>query len=638
MSTTKLHLEFPDFDERYFDYLEINSQIVEIKEKSKDIVMKKSINREHINEEIKLFNKEDYVKYKIDLYQQTDNNFYCLLSSKNNCAFQIYDYGKENPLESINIIQKNTIYNLTLYDKTGLKCCKRFNIINCSKDCLDKNIFDIQKYVNDGSYVINRFHKKNSVEKMKEPIYHEIDFKSLSEEDKNYLIKLETDFNKIYDPLANDDTIDNMEKNNKLRNELVKIVKGKHEFTGLSNLHKILAGRRKLEYNEDEYNICYGYVFLLLLKTFKGSLLPYTLYTMFLYYLNDLKQKIPNSYDLLRMMLWYNGNYLKNRDFIENIECKFENDLNPKDGKLVEELHRFSLVCPNSCNKNTPYKNCYDFLYEFIEELNEDSYLLEILYLLDSDTASNRMFKNVRTFQLSLLSLSQIKEHLKLIIPDVVVRKFHSEFDRCNADYDPAYGILECFEGTLYDKDIDSLNSILIKNEDTLYQYSLPLIMVFFHELFGHAKHRLDNSHSKSPTHFYDPYAEYELLYHCYNGESGRIFEYYISDDIEIIKYLKFALFPNADLMDIKLWTASDLSKLRQIVKQKINANKFFCNKKIKDFPDISNNIEPIPAKGGYKDEFLSDDDVKDMYISDENYVEYPHDYPFPKNTKIYCM
>ena len=52
------------------------------------------------------------------------------------------------------------------------------------------------------------------------------------------------------------------------------------------------------------------------------------------------------------------------------------------------------------------------------------------------------MFKNVITFQLSLLSLSQIKEHLKFIIPEVVVRKFHSKYDSCNADYDPAYGIL----------------------------------------------------------------------------------------------------------------------------------------------------------------------------------------------------
>ena len=176
----------------------------------------------------------------------------------------------------------------------------------------------------------------------------------------------------------------------------------------------------------------------------------------------------------------------------------------------------------------------------------------------------------MRTFQLSLLSLSQIKDHLKLIIPDVVVRKGHSPKDSCNADFDPAYGILECFEGTLYDKDNDSLNSILIENEDTQCKYSIPLIMVFFHELFGHAKHRLDNNHSESPTHFYNPYDNYKLLYHCFNGESGRIFEYYISDKIDIIKYLKFALLPNSELMDLKLWTANDLSDLRKIVQQKI--------------------------------------------------------------------
>ena len=210
MSNTILHLEFPDFEERYFDCIEINSKIVEIKSNSEDIIINNSIDREHFNEEIKLSNKNDYVKYKINLYRNRNNNFYCLLSTKNDCAFHIYNYDKHNSLESINITQKNKKYNLTLCDKTGLKCCQRFNIINCSNDCLDENEFDnkkkydIQKYIKQGTYNINRFHKKISVEKLKEPKYYEIDFKSLSDEDKKYLLSLESNFNKIYDSLAED--------------------------------------------------------------------------------------------------------------------------------------------------------------------------------------------------------------------------------------------------------------------------------------------------------------------------------------------------------------------------------------------------------------------------------------------------
>ena len=96
--------------------------------------------------------------------------------------------------------------------------------------------------------------------------------------------------------------------------------------------------------------------------------------------------------------------------------------------------------------RSTPYKKCYEFLHKFISELNEDSYLLEILYLLDSDTASNRIYKNVRLFQLSLLNLTQIKEHLNSIIPYVVVRKFQSKNDKSNGSFDPNFGIIECYE------------------------------------------------------------------------------------------------------------------------------------------------------------------------------------------------
>ena len=645
MSITKLHLEFPDFNDRYFDSIEINSKTVEIKSSSENILIENSMNRDHFYEEIKLSNKIECVKYKIDLYQNSNNNFYCLISSKNECSLQIYDYDKENLLEKINITQNNTTYNLTLCDIGGLKCCKRFNVINCTKDCLDGNEFnsktkiDISNHIKKGNYIINRFHKEISVEKMKAPIYHEIGFTSLSVEVKEYLTKLESNFNKIYNSIANDKEINYKEKNSKLYNKLDDYVKV-YDFKGLNNLNKILARRRKLVYNKDEYDICYGYAFLQILRAYKNSYSPYALYTMLLYYLNDLKQKIPNSYDILRFMFWYNAYYFKNENFKDYINDNCNYDFNQNNGKLIEKLNRFSLVFPNSCKKNTPYKNCYDFLYKFIDELNEDSYLLEILYLLDSDTASNRIFKNVRTFQLSLLSLSQIKEHLKLIIPEVVIRKFHSQSDSCNAIYDIAYGTLECFEGTLYDKDVDFLNSNLIENEDTKYEYSLPLIMVFFHELFGHAKHRLDNNYSFSPTHFYNPYDNYKLLYHCANGESGRILEFYISNDMEIIKYLKFSLFPNAELMDVKLWVANDLNLLRQIVKQKIKNNNFSCEKKIKYFPDLKLNTEPEKATKDAEDNYLSDQPnfSQDIYDSDENDLGYPYEYLFQKNSKICCI
>ena len=362
----------------------------------------------------------------------------------------------------------------------------------------------------------------------------------------------------------------------------------------------------------------------------------FSLYTIFLYYLNDLKQKIPNSFDILRIMFWYNDYYLKNSKLAKLLNEEFEEHLNLYDEKLIEKLHDFRLVYPKRCKKNTPYKNCYDFLDKFIDELNEDSFLLEILYLLDSDIANNRIYENVRIFQLSLLSLSQIKEHLKSIIPDVIVRKLNSKCNQCNAGYFRENGIMEFFEGTLYvNKDFNYLNSILIDNEDNDCKYTLPLLMLFFFELFNYVKFRLDNSESKKPSYFYNPYDNYNLYFHYIDEEGKRLFEYYISNEIEIIEYLKFSFLPNKELMNVKLWTSNDLSELRQIIKKKIEINNFKTKKNFYNFPYTKQNKMPILADGT-EDEFNSPNYQDDLYDTDDNYPKYFSQYK--ENTKIYCI
>ena len=85
--------------------------------------------------------------------------------------------------------------------------------------------------------------------------------------------------------------------------------------------------------------------------------------------------------------------------------------------------------------------------------------------------------KNVRLYQLSLLNLTQIKEHLNSILPDVVIRKFHSKNDKSNGSFDPNFGILECYEGTLYNINNESLITNIIEEEDKDCKYSMPLII-----------------------------------------------------------------------------------------------------------------------------------------------------------------
>ena len=613
--TTILHLEFPDFSQKYFNFIEINSQIVEITKGIHDIIIKKIINREHFIEKIKIYNNDtDYVEHKIKLYINRKNNFYCFIGSKYGFTFEIFNYDKIKLMENLEIKQNNIIYNLKEYDTGGLSSCRRFNIINCSKECIDYDKFGLPKLLPEGSYSINIFYHNISIEKLKQPKYYEINFDNIK--NKDYFLNLEVNVNRIYKELRDDKNTDDY-KDNKFYVELKKILGKNEDCRELEKLKIILAGRRKIIFNQTEYNICFGYAFLTILRSIMKF--PYILFGIFSKILNDLKKNIPNSLDIIRILFWYDKYYLKNDNFIEKIRTLFyENKINLDDDKDIQEIHDFKLIYPNKCKKDTPYKKCYDFLHKFITELNEDSFLLEILLLLDSDSASNRRYRNVRIFQLSLLSLSQIKEHLMNIIPDVVIRKFHSQNDESNGNYLPSCGIMECFEGSLYEMNENKLNLILIETEDNECKYTMPLIMLFMHELFGHAKHRLD-CWSLSPTHFYNPHNNYKLSYHCFEGESGRLFEFYISPDINIIKYLQFSLFPNKDLLLTKLWVAQDLRELRNIVKEKINYYKFECEKKIAKFPN------------GFEEQYaiLVNTDENIEFFSDSANAFYDNDGPF---------
>ena len=613
--STILHLEFPDFDKRYYKFIKVNSQIVEITKAIQDINIKKIINREHYIEKIKLFNNEnDYVEHKIKLYINRNNNFYCLIGSKYGFTFEIlnYDKDKNNLLRNLEVNQDNNKYNLQKYDQ-GLNYCRRFNLINCSIDCINCNKFDLPKYLSEGSYSINIFYQNISIEKLKEPVYYEIDFKTISESNINYLLNLETKVNAIYKELV-EKKIDDKLKNSNFHAELTIILGKQKEFEELDKLKAILAGRRKIIFSEKEYKICFGYAFLTILSSIIQY--PFILYGIFSKILEDLKKNIPNSLDLIRILFWYDKYYLNNNAFIVKIRYLLnEKKININDDKQMKEIHDFKLIYPNKCKEGTPYKKCYDFLKTFINELNEDSFLLEILLLLDSDTASNRKYINVRLFQLSLLSLSQIKEHLEMIIPDVIIRKFHSKNDESNGNYLPSCGIMECFEGTLYGMEENTLNSILIEKVDTDCKYTMPLIMLFMHELFGHAKHRLD-VWSQSPTHYYNPHNNYKLCFHCLSGESGRLFEFYISPEINIIKYLKFSLCNNEDLLSVKYWVANNLTELRKLVRDKIVKNKFECKKKIADFPNGKEDKYAMLVNDGEDVKYFSDI-AKEFYDND---------------------
>ena len=319
---TYIHLEFLDYEKKVFKYLKINSQIIKIEKNYENIKLNYIKNSEHYLETIKLFNNEiDFIEYNIDIYINQINNYACLISSKNNYTFSVINYDNKKLLDKIEIKQNKNVYNLTLYDNNGLKYCRRFNIINCSLEYIKKNNFNVPEFLVSGSYNIDIFHNQISVHKLKEPIYYEIDFIKINKEDKDYLLSLESNLNKQYNILLNDKNLDDETKNIKFKliiDNLINFEK-KYKFQELEIIKRILSSRKNLELYEKDYNIFYAYAYFLVIKSLKTIDIGFAIYSIFLNLLNDLKTNIPNSFDIIRIIIWYKDNYIKNEQFEKKI-------------------------------------------------------------------------------------------------------------------------------------------------------------------------------------------------------------------------------------------------------------------------------------------------------------------------------
>ena len=78
---TYLHLEFLDIENKYFNYLNVNSETIKIEKIYEDIKINSTTNKEHYLDKIKLFNNEnDFVEHNIDIYINQTNNYTCLIS------------------------------------------------------------------------------------------------------------------------------------------------------------------------------------------------------------------------------------------------------------------------------------------------------------------------------------------------------------------------------------------------------------------------------------------------------------------------------------------------------------------------------------------------------------------------------
>jgi hypothetical protein len=233
----------------------------------------------------------------------------------------------------------------------------------------------------------------------------------------------------------------------------------------------------------------------------------------------------------------------------------------------------FEIVFIKECNKESAYYKAIKLLEDVLLNLKYNSKLLEILYLLDSGSGKNKQFDNTKTsFNLSMISLNNIISHIKILIPNMILRKAKSLKKKSDpyAECDINSGIMTIYEETLFKKELSESKKILIDNPDINDNYSITIFICLLHEICSHLKLLIKDKEINSPNIINDPYDNYNKL-SLKVAESGRIMEYYISKDINKIKFLKFSFSPKKDLYNQNLWTDENFEKLNLLIENLMN-------------------------------------------------------------------
>ena len=184
----------------------------------------------------------------------------------------------------------------------------------------------------------------------------------------------------------------------------------------------------------------------------------------------------------------------------------------------------------------------------------------------------------------------------------------------------------------IFKKKLFETKKFLLDDRDENDSYTFTLFVCILHELCSQLKLFIKEKALKSPNIINDPYDDYNEL-ELENGESGRIMEYYISQDINKIKFLKFSFSLKKDLYNHNLWTDENFEKLNMIIDNLMsNISNDYLNYEISCFPTkkIKDNKE---IKGSKKE----DENENDWEYSSED-EEFLQNKPDIKNSncKIY--
>ena len=623
-------------------YLEHEKKTINIKNKIITVKIDKfpiNVDDFYVDKLILYTNDKKYIEYLIRIYKSETNNFYIFLNKIYNNSFHIlyFDKIKIKPPEILSIKDNNNIYNIKEIFKNDLSFVKEFAIINC-KDTFSINNNQEICVKENGSFEID-FISKNStyqmnVQKIKKESYPTL------------IINEKTRFKLI--------AFVNNIKENLYNKEMTKIKFSKFitgtflvsEKIDIANYNYFISNKI-YPIDEKSYEYLLNFTIYLIASKVNEHTEAFIILKTYFKQLEFLEEKfkknIINRKDILSFSNWFKNNYTSAEVLKAGLNGHFDNFEDIYENSTDKWLN-YQITFIKEINKECSYFKAFQFLNEVISNLNEDSKLLEILYLIDSGTGfvTNRKEENKKAFNLTSISKKSIINHIKNIIPNIIIRKNKKDnvektifYSDAYAEFDIYSGLIIFYEETLFKMEIDTAKKILIEDEDKYDKYVMSIYKVLLHEICSHCKLELRNFTIESPNIINDPYNNYEEL-KLKRGEMGRVMEYYINKDIKKIKFLKFDFSSKSKLLKKELWVNKNFDELDKNIDELIKDNNdlSFEENEIGFFPgdnesEENNNSEK--SSESLKDYTISKEDKSKKLKKKEKEFNYNDFIIFPK-------
>ena len=630
-------------------HLKIADIYIDVKDKSPTVIIHKfpkNVNDYYVEKVELISEKKVRRHFRLRIYKNTHNLHNIFLDELNNFSFEIGFFSKNNEKlpKTLNIKIKDNKYNLKQICKTDLPFINSFGIINCDKTILinekneiyldeeKKGSFNINFIASGENYILKilRLHKD---------IYPKLSKKNLTLKD-NLALFIDEIKEKINEP--------NISRSDFCRYLTRSIETNKDYYV---EDYKYFISNKIYPLNEDEYSLLLNYVIFLIIKKVNEHTESLPILKCFFNLLSKLEEKmkkeIINKRDTLSFTYYFYEHYSSANKYKDCLEQKFY------DFKIIYDTCSinwpdFDFVFFKECNQESAYYKALKLLEDILDNLKPNSRLLEILYLIDSGTGNsrnnNKTDKTNILFNLSMISKKNIITHIKNIFPNMIIRKNKARKKKISryADSDIYSGIITFYEETLFNKKMDDAKKILIDEPDKNDQYTITIFICLLHELCSHLKLLIRDKTIKSPNIINDPYDNYQET-ELEIGESGRTMEYYINNDINKIKFLKFSFSSKTDLCNHYLWTDENFESLNNIVEKlmdKCKSNEYldydmghFIMKKVESNKEIeeekSSEIDwdfSSPANSDYEEDLKNKSDFQNNKFQNSKKFEIDSD------------